>query len=382
MCGGVATMMRAAALAAFVAGASAHGGLTIPPPRNNHGNRDPRNWTSDGTPGGNYHSGGPCAGGECLWFSEGCYHGCDNCSLTMPTTGNYYGAPNCARPLEPTLPDEFATWNIPDSAGKRPSKFGDWTKYHPWRAPGRAPTADPCGVAGGYLTAQGGGGQTPEGATHQGQKGSTLPPLEGVRTEWKAGGVEEVGFMLGANHGGGYLYSVCPKSEPLTERCLQANSLEFVGSNHTIRYLDGRPDIEIPARDVSVGTFPPLSAWRLNPVPACNCDKGFACQAKGQANCTAKTEACSRQPYAIEPAPEPHGFDCPTGTQFPVPFPYGYGQQVWNLTPKRAGVAADTWVIVDHVKAPTKPGEYILRWRWDVEQNPQIWTHCADLTVV
>jgi hypothetical protein len=188
--------------------------------------------------------------------------------------------------------------------------------------------------------------------------------------------------MLGANHGGGYLYSVCPKSEPLTERCLQANSLEFVGSNHTIRYLDGRPDIEIPARDVSVGTFPPLSAWRLNPVPACNCDKGFACQAKGQANCTAKTEACSRQPYAIEPAPEPHGFDCPTGTQFPVPFPYGYGQQVWNLTPKRAGVAADTWVIVDHVKAPTKPGEYILRWRWDVEQNPQIWTHCADLTVV
>ena len=44
--------------------------------------------------------------------------------------------------------------------------------------------------------AQGGGGQTPEGATHQGQKGSTLPPLEGVRTEWKAGGVEEVGFML------------------------------------------------------------------------------------------------------------------------------------------------------------------------------------------
>ena len=58
MCGGVATMMRAAALAAFVAGASAHGGLTIPPPRNNHGNRDPRNWTSDGTPGGNYHSGG------------------------------------------------------------------------------------------------------------------------------------------------------------------------------------------------------------------------------------------------------------------------------------------------------------------------------------
>ncbi len=79
-----------------------------------------------------------------MWFSEGCYHGCENCSLTMPTAGNYYGAPNCAKPLEPTLPDEYATWNIPDKkTGKRPSKFGDWTKYHPWRAPGRAPVADP-----------------------------------------------------------------------------------------------------------------------------------------------------------------------------------------------------------------------------------------------
>lgn len=55
---------------------------------------------------------------------------------------------------------------------------------------------EPSGIAGGYLKAQGGGGQTPEGATHQGQKGSTLPPLEGLHTAWKAGGVEEVGFML------------------------------------------------------------------------------------------------------------------------------------------------------------------------------------------
>ena len=93
----------------------------------------------------------------------------------MPTAGNYYGAPNCAKPLEPTLPDEFATWNIPDkTTGKRPSKFGDWTKYHPWRAPGRAPVADPCGIAGGYSKAQGGGGETPEGATHQGQKLSLI----------------------------------------------------------------------------------------------------------------------------------------------------------------------------------------------------------------
>ena len=32
--------------------AQAHGGLTFPPPRNNHGNVDPRNYTPDGTAAG------------------------------------------------------------------------------------------------------------------------------------------------------------------------------------------------------------------------------------------------------------------------------------------------------------------------------------------
>eukprot|EP01049_Picozoa_sp_SAG25_P008851 SAG25_NODE_829_length_5170_cov_2.432656_6_plen_276_part_00 len=262
---GSGVSMRALLTVAALGTASAHGGLTFPVPRNNYHNVDPRNWTSDGTSGGRYHSGGPCAGGECLWFSEGCYHGCQTCSSVMPEAGNYYGKPNCNTTLAPTLPDEFVTWNIPNKEGKRPSKFGDWTRFHPWRSPGRAPTADPCGVAGAYKLAVGGGGQTPIGAK-QGDKGSELPV--GVITEWKKGAVEEVGFMLGANHGGGYLYSVCPKSEPLSEKCLHAHPLSYVGKNHTIRYLDGRPELQIPARDVSVGTFPEGSTWRLNPVPA------------------------------------------------------------------------------------------------------------------
>jgi hypothetical protein len=131
-----------------------------------------------------------------------------------------------------------------------------------------------CGIAGGYHETRGGGGQTPFGA-HQGDLGSKLPPLEGVHTEWKAGGIADVGFMLGANHGGGYLYrqvhvlyavlfclfrsdllfwsfshSVCPKTKNLTETCLQAHPLSFASSNHTIKYLDGRPSLQIPAIDV------------------------------------------------------------------------------------------------------------------------------------
>ena len=156
-------MLHAIAVAALATAAHAHGGLTIPTPRNDFGNISPANWSRQPGPGGAYHSGGPCAGGECLWFSEGCYHGCSNCSLTMPAAGNYYGSPSCNTSAQPTLPDEFATWNIPVN-GKRPSRFGDWTKHHPWRSPGRAPTGDPCGVAGGYLVTTGGGGETPAGA--------------------------------------------------------------------------------------------------------------------------------------------------------------------------------------------------------------------------
>ena len=155
---------------------------------------------------------------------------------------------------------------------------------------------------------------------------------------------------------GGYLYSVCPASTPLTEDCLQAHPLSFVGSNHTIRYLDGRPDISIPAMDVSQGTTPAGSSWRRNPIPACNCDKGFGCKGVNGTN--------ELKSYANDPAPSPVGFDCPTGTQFPVPFPYGYGQQVWNLKPPKAGLAADTWVIVDRVRVPEEVGDYVLRWRW------------------
>ena len=44
---------------------------------------------------------GPCVGGACLWFSEGCFLGCPNCSATMPSTGNQHnvsGHHSCVRP--------------------------------------------------------------------------------------------------------------------------------------------------------------------------------------------------------------------------------------------------------------------------------------------
>ena len=31
--------------------------------------------------------------------------------------------------------------------------------------------------------------------------------------------------------------------------------------------------------------------------------------------------------------------------------------------------------------ADIEPGEYVLSWRWDCEQTPQVWNSCADVTI-
>ena len=40
-----------------------------------------------------------------------------------------------------------------------------------------------------------------------------------------------------------------------------------------------------------------------------------------------------------------------------------------------------TWNIRDRVRVPPHlaPGDYVLSWRWDVEELPQVWSNCADV---
>ena len=42
-----------------------------------------------------------------------------------------------------------------------------------------------------------------------------------------------------------------------------------------------------------------------------------------------------------------------------------------------------SFVVLDEVLVPSHlpAGEYIMSWRWDVEQGPQIWSSCADVTI-
>ena len=82
---------------------------------------------------------------------------------------------------------------------------------------------------------------------------------------------------------------------------------------------------------------------------------------------------------------------CPPGmTQFPEPLP-GISSYIGTFmvnehaNPVTAtGVEGLPYSIVDKVVIPSniEAGDYLLSWRWDAEQSPQIWQNCADISIV
>lgn len=84
----------------------------------------------------------------------------------------------------------------------------------------------------------------------------------------------ETTWGLRANHGGGYLWRLCPKTQKLTESCFQNNPLPFVGRQY-VQFTDGRRQV-IPAvyayeNGTAVftaeGQLPRGITWALNPLP-------------------------------------------------------------------------------------------------------------------
>jgi hypothetical protein len=346
--------------------AASHGSMNVPPTRASQGKAfeaaDPAScFLTDP--------------GACLWYNVGCMSGCDECSLEGKILYIEPSDVGCAAPTEPAIPEYARSWNIGN-----PSWAGDWTKYNPWRAPGSAPVADPCGLASGY---DGGGWDLPAGYTYM-DKGTDLPPLNGTRTVWKAGGTAEVSYAIWASHGGGVQYRLCPADEQPTEECFQRTPLPFATNASKIRYTDGATaDVAVAAVDVSEGTLPAGSAWRRMPVPACNCDIGTGCSSLPKAEGT-MSEAYARDADAKATTP-----NCPTGTQFPPPAEGIYGVGGYQCTGGSTGKVPAPgacaynfeWSIVDEVAVPDTAGRYVLQWRWDAEQTAQVWNTCADVEI-
>ena len=233
---------------------------------------------------------------------------------------------------------------------------------NPWAAPGTAQVFSPCGVSGGnpygcpvgnkgnYLCQGGGHAFGAHAEEYYANKKVTF-------TEWERGSIQNTAFSLLANHGGGYQYRLCkvPASGrgSVTEECFQKNPLQFYGSTHRIAWNSNEASWqEIPAMDTNVGTMPAGSTWRRNPIPAC--DKGHG----GFLN---------------------NDNSCPQGTQFEAP---GKGLHGFSVTHKGIDNVFK-WVVVDQVKVPSEipTGEYVLSWRWDNDQTPQIWNTCAAIKI-
>eukprot|EP01065_Artemidia_motanka_P016772 TRINITY_DN2036_c0_g1_i8.p1 TRINITY_DN2036_c0_g1~~TRINITY_DN2036_c0_g1_i8.p1 ORF type:complete len:465 (+),score=165.13 TRINITY_DN2036_c0_g1_i8:65-1396(+) len=336
--------MRALTAATLLAGGAAgHGVMYEPPVRNSGG-------ISLLAPG--------CSGGSCLWFNQGCSIGCPNAT----GKGSVVGPADCANPAEPTIAysdRKMRTYNV-----DMLSPEGDWTKTHPWRKPGSAPVENACGLAGGWYTpgSKGNGGEAPPGVA-QGAKGTELPRLL-KQTVWVAGSEVDVAWGIYANHGGGYQYRLCPAGSKLDEECFRKTPLEFVGEESWIQFGNGfdvKNRTAIPANRVSAGTVPEGSTWTKNPIPAC-----LIPVAGGAFN----------MPCVASQFKPPLGLKGFGGGACGSSLPFT------KCSPERFAEQSFQWGIVDRVRVPKVPaGEYVLGFRWDSEQTPQVWTSCADVTI-
>jgi len=182
-----------------------------------------------------------------------------------------------------------------------------------------------------------------------------------VETTWKRGSIVDVAWGMWANHGGGYSYRLCRVGAEghagLTEECFQQNVLDFVGDTQWAQWGGNESTrVEFTANRTRLGTWPAGSHWTKNPVPAC------------------------KDPTGGELAPGCPDCSRAGGYQFSPPAPgiYGYGQCLLHpsyLMP---------FSIVDQLQVPLNitAGDYVLSFRYDAEQTPQVWNQCANIKMV
>jgi len=150
-----------------------------------------------------------------------------------------------------------------------------------------------------------------------------------VETTWSRGRRATVTWASRAQHGGGYAYRLCKIPQggisEINEKCFQSGHLKFVGQKTWVAKNPpkGKKQIKnwiaLNAIRTKKGTYPPRSQWTKITLPP--------------------------------------------------------GQ--------KANEYVD-WAFKDIVRVPKNitPGKYILSWRWDCENTPQVWSSCANINIV
>ena len=166
----------------------------------------------------------------------------------------------------------------------------------PWRAPGTAPVqGSGCGILGGNAVPLPNGGTVDP--ARQGMDGIKLPKATSAKPSvWKRGSIQEVGFGITANHGGGYSYRLCKAGGEVSEACFRGTVLSFAGNETSWLQFNGYsfqynsmvrlPRVPVPRLSTKIGTHPAGSEWARVPIPGCRlCDQS-ACGAPLQPNLT------------------------------------------------------------------------------------------------
>ena len=322
-------------------------------------------------------TGAACHNGQAtFWYSQGCFIGCAECDHASGRRQ----IDLCGSGMVGTLPERFRSLN-------RASEFGseyDIYRHNPWRAPGNAPTAGACGLAGGSpYAAQGleAGDYTTTVYAHHGMNGTDLGPLpSGSQATWTLGGEAEVTWQISNNHGGGYSYRLCPAETPLSEACFQQTQLDFVTEKQAVYFKNGTV-VPVQGQFVTEGTTPKGSMWSMIPIPS-DC-LGNRC-IPGPNDTDATPNKClPGEDHNIDgvclPCPGTPGSDCSRCDDncqsgkpaFEPPCPGCHGN--------RHDIA-----VRDFVKVPQglAPGKYVLGFRYDCEATAQVWNSCSDITLV
>lgn len=291
----------------------------------------------------------------------------------------------CGAGKQPTLnAPEHRTVNRDAPAGGRLDIY----RWNPWRAPGSAPVADACGLAGGTPWASNAsewGDYVPTVFAKHGDAGSKVLPVQPSGAVWRRGYEATVVWQIGANHGGGYSYRLCPLKETskgLTEACFQRHPLAFNTAKQALLFPNGTR-LPIAGTFVSDGTTPIGSMWSLNPIPP-------RCLGGSQTTFGGSCRYGQRYPNCL-PCPGTPGSDCTTCDNDPNPSfrpPCNEGAQAGlcsgNQGAGMLGSPDGPVSVSDSVIVPPdlKPGSYVLGWRLDCEATAQVWSSCADIEIV
>ena len=91
--------------------------------------------------------------------------------------------------------------------GVEPGSHQDIWQFNPWRAPGKAPVWDACGMAGGSpVETYGAAAYNATVNAKQGDLGSEVLKPRPSGTVWRRGGIGVTRWQMTARHGGGYQF--------------------------------------------------------------------------------------------------------------------------------------------------------------------------------